>query len=501
MTPELDTPAGAQAAEGLDVLDSGRAGGMAIRGGVIRTAGHFAALTLSLASAPFMIRHLGEADYGRYMTVSAILFIIGGATEAGLTQLGIKRYAALGADDRPHFLRVLVGLRLALTVVGVGFACAFSAVTGQPGVVVAGTAIMGLGLLLSLTQQTYAVSLSAQLRLGWVAGLDFIANFSLATATIFLVVVGASLVPFFWAAVFSGGTLLTVTLLVLRQDAALLPRFDLQQWRSIMREVLPFALAAAVGLIYFRLAIVIMSYISTERETGLYSAAQRIVEAVAALPWLVTSAGFPILARAATNDEARLRGALQRLFEVTLLLGGGAAIMGVAGAKFAVAVVAGADFQDATPVLQILVCSLLMTFLVATWSSALLSISEYRRILWANLGALVTTGALSFALIPSLDAQGAAIATVAAETALALGYLFALGHHDRRLVPSFGVVGRLLPGAALAAAFGLLAPLPSVVESAACGAIYLGGAFLLGAVPPELLHALLRRDVGSATTD
>ncbi|WCB96585.1 hypothetical protein DSM104299_05349 [Baekduia alba] len=494
MAPELDTPAGADRSDDVDVLDSGQAGGIAIRGGMIRTGGHVAALAMSLASAPFMIRHLGEVDYGYYMTVSAILFIVGGATEAGLTQLGVKRYAALDSADRPEFLRVLVGLRLALTVVGVAFAAAFSAVTGQPAVVVAGTAIMGLGLLLSLTQQTYAVSLSSQLKLGWVAGLDFIASFSLAVATIFLVVVGASLIPFFWAAVFSGGTLLTVTLLVLRQDAGLLPRFDLPQWRSIMREILPYALAAAVGLIYFRLAIVIMSYISTDRETGIYSAAQRIVEAVAALPWLVTSAGFPILARAARDDEVRLRSALQRLFEVTLLLGGGAAIIGVAGAKFAVAVVAGPDFKDSVAVLQILVCSLLMTFLVATWSSALLSIGEYRRILWANLGALVTTGVLSLALIPSLGANGAAIATVSAETALALGYLVALGHHDRRLVPGFGVALRLLPGAALATAFGLLASLPSVVESLACGAIYFGGAVLLRAVPPEVLHALLRRD-------
>jgi O-antigen/teichoic acid export membrane protein len=441
-----------------------------------------------------MIRHLGEVDYGYYMTVSAILFIVGGATEAGLTQLGVKRYASLDGAERTAFLRMLVGLRLVLTIAGVAFACLFSAVTGQPGVVVAGTAIMGLGLLLSLTQQTYAVSLSSQLKLGWVAGLDFIASFSLATATLLLVAVGASLVPFFWAAVFSGGVLLTVTLLVLRSDAVLRPRYDPSQWRAMMREVLPFALAAAVGLIYFRLAIVIMSYISTDRETGIYSAAQRIVEAVAALPWLVTSAGFPILARAARDDETRLRAALQRLFEVTLLLGGGAAIMGVAGAKFAIAVVAGGDFKDSVGVLQILVCSLLMTFLVATWSSALLSIGEYRRILWANLGALLTTAILSFALIPSMDAEGAAIATVAAESALALGYLVALGHHDRRLVPHFGQAARLLPGAAAAIAFGLLASLPSFVESLACGAIYVLGALAFRAVPPEVLRAVLRRD-------
>ena len=74
-----------------------------------------------------------------------------------------------------------------------------------------------------------------------------------------------------------------------------------------MREVLPFALAAAVGLIYFRLAIIMMSYLATDHETGIYSAAQRIVETVGVIPWLVVSAGFPILARAARDDADRLK--------------------------------------------------------------------------------------------------------------------------------------------------------------------------------------------------
>jgi O-antigen/teichoic acid export membrane protein len=476
-----------------DILDSGEAGGKAIRGGLIRTVGHVGAMGMSLVSVPFMIRHLGDVDYGYYMTVSSLIFIIGGMTEAGLNQLGIKRYSAMDAGERPGFLRVLVGLRLALTVTGVALATAFSAATGQPGVVVAGTAIMGLGLLLQLTQNAYAVALSSQLKLGWVAGLEFIGQFTLSAVTLALVAVGASLIPFFWAAVASAGALLVVTVTVLRRDTEIRPSIDVEQWRSILREVLPFALAAAVGLIYFRLAIILMSYLATDQETGIYSAAQRIVETVGVIPWLVVSAGFPILARAARDDADRLKYALQRLFDVSLLLGGAVVVTGVAGAQFAIKVVAGVGFGESVGVLQILICSMLMTFLVATWSSALLSLSEYRRILWSNLVALATTTILSVALIPGMGPEGAAIATVAAETALAISYLIALARHDRTLLPHAGTVGRLLPGAAVAAAAGLLLGAPSLIESLLCGAIYLAGAWLCGAVPPELVDALLRR--------
>ena len=51
-------------------------------------------------------------------------------------------------------------------------------------------------------------------------------------------------------------------------------------------------LAAAMGLVYFRLAVVIMSYVATPFETGIYSTAFRMVEVLTSLPWLAVATGF-----------------------------------------------------------------------------------------------------------------------------------------------------------------------------------------------------------------
>ena len=219
-------------------------------------------------------------------------------------------------------MRNLVGLRLVLTVAGIGLAVVLTAATGAGQAVVLGTAIMGVGLLLTLTQQTYTVSLTARLRLGWVSALELIKQFTLSATIVLLVIVGASLVPFFLASVVAGLVMLVCTLVVLRDDAGLLPSFHPSEWRRLLRAVLPFAIATAVGLVYFRLAIILMHYIANDDETGLYAAAFRIVETVGVIPWLLVSAGFPILVRAARDDEERLRYALQRLFEVSVVFGG-----------------------------------------------------------------------------------------------------------------------------------------------------------------------------------
>ena len=481
-----------------DVLDSGRAGGLAIRGGGLRTLSYFGAMLLSLASVPFMTRHLGEADYGVYVTVSSIIFIIGGATEAGLTNLGMREYAVRDGLARIDLMRNLVGLRIVLTVTGVALAVALTAATGAGHAVVVGTLIVGVGLLLTLTQQTYTVSLSAQLKLGWVAGLELIKHFTLSATIVVLVVVGASLVPFFFASVLAGLVMLVCTLVVLRDDSGLLPSFHPPEWRRLLRAVLPYAIATAVGLVYFRLAIILMHYIADDDETGLYAAAFRIVETVGVIPWLLVSSGFPILVRAARDDEARLRYALQRLFEVSIVLGAGVALVVAVGAPFAIDVVAGADFEGAVPVLRLQALSLLTSFLVATWLYALLSLDELRALVVSSVLAALVAAALTFALVPPLEAKGAALATFGAEAVLAAALVISLVRRHRNLRPSLGVVARLAVPLLAAAALALLVPAPSVVLAVLAGMVYFALAFAFRSIPPELVNAIRRREPPSA---
>ena len=476
-----------------DVLDTGEAGGRAIRGGALFTGAYVVGLLLSIASVPFMIRHLGVVDYGYYVAVSAVVFIIGGFTEAGLTNLGIREYSQLRPGEREPFLRNLVGLRLMLTSIGVAIATAVTALAGSPGIVVAGVAITGLGLLVQLTQATYTVPLNVQLRMGWISILGVIRQATLSGLFILLVVLNAGLTAFFWANVATGVVVVVVTLLVLRGTAPLLPAFHSGAWWRILRETLPYALAAAVGLIYFRIAVVLMSYVSTEEETGIFSAAFRIVEVVGSLPWILVSAGFPILARAARDDEARLGYALQKIFEVATVLGAFIALGLVVGAPFAIEVVAGDDFEESVPVLRLQAAGLVTSFLMVTWTYALLSLRLYRPLLIANAAAAVVAIVATLVLAPTLGAEGAAVATVAAEATLAGVSLWGLSRSRPALRPELAVVPKVLLALAVATGVVLVVPASSFVLSLVAGTVYAVVALVTRAVPEEAINALLRR--------
>jgi O-antigen/teichoic acid export membrane protein len=480
-----------------DVLDNASAGGRVIRGGAMRTVAYGVSLLLGLVSVPLMTRHLGVVDYGYYITVASIVFIIGGFTEAGLTSLGIREYSSLGAEDRTSYMRAIAGLRVVLTTVGVVAATLFAWLTDQPSVVVSGTLVAGVGLLLGLVQQTYAIPLAATLRFGWISVIDVLRQTVLVAFIVGCVIAGTGLFPFFFAQIASGTVTLLATVFLLRADVpSLLPAVDAQQWRRMVREILPYALGAVAGVIYFRLGVILLGYVASDEEVGIYSTSFRIVEVVSTLPFVAVSTAFPILARAASNDADRLRYVVQRLFDSSILLGTLLVLCLVAGARFAIAAIAPIDaFGDAVPVLRLQALAVVFTFLVAAFSFVLLSLKRYRAVLWSNLAALVVASAGTPLLAPTMGAEGAALATTAAEAVLAIAYLLALRRTDPSLVPRFEAVPRV----AVAAAFGacaVLLRLPAVLEAALASAAYLSACLVLGVVPREFREALFRRRRG-----
>ena len=78
---------------GADALDRPDAGAKVIRGGVIRAIAYGATILLTGGIVPLMTRHLGVADFGRFVTASSIVMIVAGVTEFGLSGIGTREYA------------------------------------------------------------------------------------------------------------------------------------------------------------------------------------------------------------------------------------------------------------------------------------------------------------------------------------------------------------------------------------------------------------------------
>lgn len=472
-----------------DILDTHEAGPKLIRGGVLRIGGHVAGALISVVATALMIRHLGVVDAGRLVTVLALTAIVGGVSDLGLTGVGLREYTVLHGEARDRFMRSLLGMRIAYPSIAICLAVLFALAAGYTDEMVVGTALAGFGMLLYVLHGSLAIPLSTQLRLGWVTGFQLGIQVLTAALIAGLVFLDAGLVAFLAVQIPAMLPVLAVTVIVVRGQIPLRPAFDRVEWRRVMREILPYAAAVAMAVVYFRLVTILVSVLSSARETGFFGASFRVLDAIAVIPPLLVSTAFPVLARAARDDRERLSYALTRLSEAMLIVGCWVALCVVLGAEFLIQVVAGPDFDASVPVLRLQGPALLGTFLVATWGYGLLSLRRHREILLCNLGALMITAALSVVLIESHGAKGGAVTLTIAELALAAGYGVALTRGDVTL----GGVARLLPqlglAVVLAATVPVLLGVSSLVAMLIATAIYFGILLLTKSLPAEITEA------------
>jgi O-antigen/teichoic acid export membrane protein len=477
----------------FDMLDSREAGGLFLRGGGLRMLAYLGAVAASIAATPFVTRHLHATNYGHYVTVTSLLLIVAALTEGGIANLGVREFSSRGERERNALMESLLGMRIALSVAGGLGAILFTALAGYPRVVIAGTAIAGVGLVLANLQVTLSVPLTAALRLPWLAVLDFVGPAVTAAGLVLLVLLGASLLPFFAAAVAAYVATVAITATLVRRQVSIRPSFALRRWRPLLAQSAVFAAATALGAIYFQIVVVVMSLIANGHAVGVFSLAFRILSVVNGIPLLLIGSAFPILLRAARDDRSRLRYALQRLLEGNLLLGGWFSLMVVTGAPFAVHVMGGGGYSGSATVLGILGAGVTATFLAAVFAFALLAVRMYRALIVLNAGVVALAIVLCAALIPAYGARGAAIASLTLEVVLATAYALTLLSTHPELRPTLGVTARTLVALAVAFVVALVLPVSSAL-SAVIGSTVLAIAIVpLRVVPRELLDIVRLR--------
>ena len=487
----------APVADGSDhVLAAGDAGGKVIRGGSLRAIASVVGLLVGALTAPLVIRYLGPTEFGRLAVVQSLVTIVTAIIEGGLANVAIRRYALADPAGRDRLIRNLLGLRVLGVALGACIAIGYALLAGFDRTLVLGTGIGMFGLAVNAWQNALVTPLNADLRLGASAAVDLVRTTTAGVVQVTLVLVGAALLPFYATVGIAGVVALVVTIRLTRRDVRPVPRFDLDVWGVLLRETGIYALATALGAMYFQIAVQAVKLLSTEREVGDYSVAFRVVEIGNTLPWLIAGSVFPVLSHAVEFDRARLRYVLGRSLESALLIGLGFGVGVCAGAVVAIDVIGGSDARESVGVLRLVALAVPATYLVAVGSFALLALRRTRAILVCNLLAVTVAMAASATLVGPLGAEGAALTTVAVEWVLGLAYLVALRRVDPGLGVGISVVARLMVVVAIAGAAGVAATaagMPAFPALVVTMAVFALAAVMLRVIPPEVAMALRER--------
>jgi len=481
-------PSESSALSGPDV------GRRVVRGGAVRVVGFAASNLFAAAGAVVALRYLGVDEFGRYGTVMALVAIVQGITEAGLSVTGTREVSLAGsAEDRRGLLAHVVGLRIVLTGAGVLGAVGFGLLVGYDRTLVLGTLIAGAGVFLISVQAAMLIPLSVDLRNGTLTFNEVLRQCLLVIGFVVLAIVGAQLLAFFALQIAAGIVLLAITPWLTERRDLVRPRWTVEPLKRLAVIGLPVALASVLMAVYFRVLVVIMSLLSGERQIGLFVTSTRIFELAAALPLILSTIVLPVMTVAARDNPERFRYVIQETTQLFALAGVLIAIVVALAAEPILRILGGEEYVAAAPLLRIQSIALLTLFVSAAWSAALIGMHKQGSVAAATGVGLVVAIVGGLVLIPSHEAHGAAWAAAIADVfVVSIAYVVL-----RRAGPGrelrLAFVPRLVLAAAASLAIVLVPGVPPLVDAIVAAMAFAGAAFALKIVPAGLSELLPAR--------
>ena len=373
---------------------------------------------LGFAAGTLVVRRFGPEMFGEYSYILSFVMYFGFLSDGGLGRYLIRDAAAArpGNERYPgeQVFSQVMGLRIALAVLWYVLMLVLALATGAGGGRLLGIAIAGGTLFTGAISGPFASMFFAREQMR-AASLSAVTG-SLANAAALAVVLalGGSVIAALTAVTLAGIAPVVVLVWMWRRQLPIpRPRMARRPWLEALRRSFPYLVLGVVGLVYFRIDAMLLTWLQGPAATGLYVAAYRLLDAVTDLPGVVVAALFPAFARGHLHNRADLRRSYQRIGAL-LTLGGllaGGALFLTAGPLMRL--LYGMDFAESAAVLRLLAVAVALIFADTANTLVLYSRPELRNVVWLSLVTTAANLVLNLVLIPRYSSQGAAVATIA----------------------------------------------------------------------------------------
>jgi|GEM_PF-5774067 len=373
-----------------------------------RAAGFAYALTLA--------RFLGVEGFGEYSLIFAVVGLFAVVAEGGVTTL-MMRDVARDKGLAPHYM----GMGLILSVV-LGLVAYIALVTtvvllGYPLEVTHLILLAGLSLILNNVSSVFISIFNAFERMKVPALLSMASSIIIVMTGILLLLAGFGLEATVYAVLiasliqlFGAGYLATRELA--HPSISSLSRQGVWKFLS---EALPYGLRALLGIIYFKVDMILLSKMTYFVEVGYYSASYKILEILLAVIAVVNLVLFPLTSSLHVTSKERLRFLFEKYTLYTMVLSlPGLALLLFFARQF-LSFLYGVQFQSATSMLQLLLVGLALMYANAPLSNLVLSSDLQKKVLVLSVITAGSNLGLNLLFIPQFGGNGAALATIGSE--------------------------------------------------------------------------------------
>jgi O-antigen/teichoic acid export membrane protein len=437
---------------------------------LVQIAASLATSGISFLTFIALTRALGPAAYGEFTAALAVILIVTGIADSGLSNSILREISARPAE-RESVLRTALPLRVAVSlaasgvIVVLGFTAPFT--DGTRLAILIGS-VGGLG-----TMMTFALVpvLQAELKMRWAAVANVVGRLVTLGITLGVLAAGSGLAAVAWAWAIGNVFTFVIVVYAVSRIVSLRPVFDARYWWELLRGSLVLGLAIGIAIVSFRTDTVLLALLRPESDVGLYSAAYKFVELAELVPYAVGYSVFPLLARLAETRDVRFHRLAQRTFDMLVAAAVPVAILLAALATGIVVLTTGDEFSEAGDTLRRLSPYPILAFAHGVLWRILMATGRDGALLATAAAALVVRASFNLALIPSYGHLGAATAAVAAE-ACGVAITAAVVARMTGYAPRLSYARVLLPAAAAMAAVVVFLPGPTLLAAAVGTALY-----------------------------
>ena len=362
----------------------------------------------------YITRYLGVEGYGDYATIFAYLGIFGAILDWGLFVIAVREIAQRPSSEKV-ILGNMLGLKLSFGAVVLAVAYGLSWVIPYPTIVRQGILVGTISQLFMSLNQVPLSSFQASLTMYKAALSDVFGRVMMLGLVWWFIAQAGSLLDMIWAVVWANGAAFGLNILMMGVRYWLVPLFDSRQWRKLLIAALPMGLVMILGVIYFKIDILILGYLKGSYAVGIYSAPYKILEVLLAVPTIFMSSVLPVITATLQESKVKAKQVFQDAFNFLSL----SALPLIAGsvvlATPVIVFVSGPDFVLSGPVLQILSFSLAGSFLNSVMIYTIIAANQQRRLIQPYIWAVIFNIVANFLVIPRFSFLGAAVITVCTE--------------------------------------------------------------------------------------
>lgn len=244
-----------------------------------------------------------------------------------------------------------------------------------------------------------------------------VASLSMALIGYILVNSGYQVLGAVNALIISQFVYLTIALILLLRNSphSIFASVNLMTIKSLIKGSLPYGFIGILGLLYFRIDTVMLSYLKGDFETGIYGAGYRFLEAVTFIPSIFAAVLFPMLAKLHQSDILKVRKVYFKSIKITAGVG---LIIFFAYLLILPGVIKSVlpSYIDAIPVIYILSLAIPFMFAHVPAVQVLLSTDKFLKpVIYLSVAMLLFNILGNLVFIPNYGFIGAAWITTASE--------------------------------------------------------------------------------------